>query len=351
MSQIQIVAAPGDGVGPEITATAIDVVNATAAKFGHEVRWIEESVGAASIDRSGTALQDGVLDRVRESGGMLFGAVGDPRFDRPDAPVRPEQAILGLREGLGLFANLRPVRAEKVDLLIVRELTGGIYFGKPRERGGAPGQRHALDTCVYTEPEVARVVELAFSVARGRGRRVTSVDKANVLATSQLWREISTEIGEANPDIALDHRYVDSCAMDLVRTPHAFDVMVTGNLFGDILSDLAAVLAGSIGLLPSASLGHRQPGGTAVGLYEPIHGSAPDIAGQDRANPVGTILSAGMMLRYSYGMADEAEALEAAVEQTLAAGFGTADVRGAPHGVGTREFGTQVAQRLANPGR
>ncbi|MGZ9275528.1 MAG: 3-isopropylmalate dehydrogenase, partial [Candidatus Limnocylindrales bacterium] len=327
---------PGDGVGPEVVEAARRVVDAAGTRFDFAVDWSEVLAGGAAIDAYGVAIRPEDVDACGAADAILLGAVGGPKWSDPSAPVRPEQALFALRGGLGLFANLRPVTVhpalrassplrpellEGVDLLIVRELTGGVYFGERQEPAGTAGQRRALDTMPYSEPEVRRIVALAFELASGRRGRVTSVDKANVLATSRLWRTVADEIAGEHPDIALNHQLVDSCAMLLVRRPADFDVIVTENLFGDILSDEAAVLAGSLGMLPSASLGQRRTEHGTFGLYEPIHGSAPDIAGQDVANPIGTILSAAMLLRLSLGRDDAASAIEAAVGAALDAGW------------------------------
>ncbi|MDA8236452.1 MAG: 3-isopropylmalate dehydrogenase [Chloroflexi bacterium] len=332
---------PGDGVGPDVVTAAKRVLAAAAARFGFEVAWTDLVVGGAGIDAYGVAIRDEDLAACAASDAVLLGAVGGPRWDDPRAAVRPEQALFAMRGGLGLFANLRPVTVHPalvpasplrpellagVDLLIVRELTGGLYFGSRSEAAGAAGARAASDTLPYAEGEVARVARLAFDLARGRRRQLTSVDKANVLATSRLWRTVVHEIAAEYPDVALDDRLVDACAMQLVTKPSSFDVLVTENLFGDILSDEASVLAGSLGMLPSASVGTRRTAHGLHGLYEPIHGSAPDIAGRDLANPVGTVLSAAMLLRWSLGRADAAEAVEAAVAGVLDDGFRTADL-------------------------
>jgi 3-isopropylmalate dehydrogenase len=332
---------PGDGVGPEVVAAARRVVDAAGTGFGFAVEWTEYLVGGAAIDAYGVAIRPEDVTACGEADAILLGAVGGPKWSDPSAPVRPEQALFALRGGLGLYANLRPVTVhpalvassplrpellEGVDLLIVRELTGSVYFGERQEPHGAAGERRALDTMPYTEHEIARIVRLAFELARGRKGRVMSVDKANVLATSRLWRTIADEIGRENPDVALSHQLVDSCAMLLIRRPADFDVIVTENLFGDILSDEASVLAGSLGMLPSASLGERRTAHGTFGLYEPIHGSAPDIAGQDKANPIGTILSAAMLFRLSLGRDDIATAIEDAVSRALADGWRTGDL-------------------------
>ncbi|MFP5342072.1 MAG: 3-isopropylmalate dehydrogenase [Candidatus Limnocylindria bacterium] len=358
---------PGDGVGPEVVDAARRVVNAAAGRSGFHVTWHEVLAGGIAIDTHGVAIRPEDVEACRASDAILLGAVGGPKWSDPAAPVRPEQALFALRGGLGLYANLRPVTVhpalvgasplrpellQGVDMLIVRELTGSVYFGERREPAAEPGDRSALDTMPYHEREIERIVRLAFELARGRRRRVMSVDKANVLATSRLWRTVADEVGRANPDVTLSHQLVDSCAMLLVRQPADFDVIVTENLFGDILSDEAAVLAGSLGMLPSASLGERRTAHGTFGLYEPIHGSAPDIAGKDVANPIGTILSAAMMLRLSLGRDDAATAIEEAVTATLDAGWRThdlADPADPTDGlvvVGTTGFATAVVERL-----
>jgi 3-isopropylmalate dehydrogenase len=364
----RIATIPGDGVGPEVVAAARRVMDATADRFAFEIGWSEHAAGGNSIDAHGVAIRDEDVAACGAAHAILLGAVGGPRWDDPKASVRPEQALFRLRGTLGLFANLRPVTVhptiaassapiraellEGVDLLIVRELTGGLYYGERTEATGAPGERWASDTLPYSEAEIRRVVRLAFELARGRRRRLTSVDKANVLATSRLWRTIVEELRPEFPDVEVSHQLVDSCAMLLIKQPAQFDVLVTENLFGDILSDEAGVLAGSLGMLPSASLGERRTAHGMFGLYEPIHGSAPDIAGQDRANPIGTILSAAMLLRLSLGRADAAAAVEAAVTATLDAGYRTADLarageRDRLHVVGTVAFAGAVVDALA----
>ena len=340
-STYRLVAIAGDGVGPDVVAAAKAVLAAAGTRFGFGIGWADLVVGGAGIDSYGVAIRDEDLATCGAADAILLGAVGGPQWDDPRATVRPEQALFAMRGGLGLFANLRPVSVhpalvpasplrsellDAVDMLIVRELTGGLYFGSRSEASGAPGERAASDTLPYSEPEVARVARLAFELARGRRKRLTSVDKANVLATSRLWRTIVHEIAAEYPDVALDDRLVDACAMQLVTKPASFDVLVTENLFGDILSDEASVLAGSLGMLPSASIGTRRTAHGLHGLYEPIHGSAPDIAGQDLANPIGTVLSAAMLLRWSLGRADAADAVEAAVAGALGDGFRTADL-------------------------
>ena len=367
MTTYRIATIPGDGVGPEVVAAARRVVDAAGARFGFAVDWSEFLVGGIAIDTHGVAIRDEDVAACGAADAILLGAVGGPKWSDPSAPVRPEQALFALRGGLGLYANLRPVTVHPalvsasplrpellagVDMLIVRELTGGIYFGARQESSGVAGERKALDTLPYSEPEVRRIVRLAFELAGARRRRVTSVDKANVLATSRLWRTVADEVATDFPDIALSHQLVDSCAMLLIRRPADFDVIVTENLFGDILSDEASVLAGSLGMLPSASLGERRTAHGTFGLYEPIHGSAPDIAGQDLANPIGTILSAAMLLRMSLGREDAARAIEAAVGGALDAGWRTADLADPADQhdglvvVGTTGFATAVVEAL-----
>ncbi|HET7031018.1 MAG TPA: 3-isopropylmalate dehydrogenase [Candidatus Limnocylindrales bacterium] len=355
-ARYRVATIPGDGVGPDVVAAACAVVDAAGSAFGYAVEWTEFLAGGIAIDTHGVAIRPEDVEACGAADAILLGAVGGPKWSDPSAPVRPEQALFALRGGLGLYANLRPVSVhqalvpasplraellEGVDLLIVRELTGGIYFGDRREPAGGPGERTALDTLPYSEAEVRRVMDLAFELAATRRGHVTSVDKANVLATSRLWRTIANEVGAANPSISLVHQLVDSCAMLLVKQPAAFDVIVTENLFGDILSDEAAVLAGSLGMLPSASLGARRTSDGTFGLYEPIHGSAPDIAGRDLANPIGTILSAAMLLRLSLGREDAASAIEAAVGAALEDGYRTADlVAAGSDETGIRRVGT-----------
>ena len=367
MTTYRIATIPGDGVGPEVVEAARRVVETAGGRFGFRVAWPEILAGGIAIDTYGVAIRPEDVAACDSADAILLGSVGGPKWSDPSASVRPEQALFALRGGLGLFANLRPVtvhpalvaaspiRAELldgVDMIIVRELTGGVYFGSREEPSGAAGERSALDTMPYHEREISRIVRLAFQLARGRRGRVTSVDKANVLATSRLWRTIADEVARDFPDVELQHQLVDSCAMLLVRRPADFDVIVTENLFGDILSDEAAVLAGSLGMLPSASLGERRTEHGTFGLYEPIHGSAPDIAGQDKANPIGTILSAAMLLRMSLGRDDAAAAIEAAVGAALDDGWRTADLADAADQddglvvVGTTAFATAVVDQL-----
>jgi 3-isopropylmalate dehydrogenase len=360
----KILVLPGDGIGPEVATEAVQVLKSVAEKWGHQFEFRYELIGGCAIDATGSALPEETTAAARETDAVLLGAVGGPRWDDPNAKVRPEQGLLGIRKALGLFANLRPVTVypqlmgasplrpeilKGVDLMVVRELTGGIYFGeKQRHRLDSGGER-ASDLCVYTTGEVERVVRAAARLARGRRGKLTSVDKANVLETSRLWRSVTTQImREEFPDVQLEHILVDACAMHLIRRPADFDVIVTENMFGDILTDEASMLAGSMGLLPSASLGASQAGSaTRMGLYEPIHGSAPDIAGQGVANPLGTILSAAMLLRHSFGLEKEAAAVEAAVEATLGSGLRTRDLVGpGEEAVNTRSMGAAVLERL-----
>jgi 3-isopropylmalate dehydrogenase len=353
-----LAAIPGDGVGPEVVAAGRKVLDAAGRALGFDVEWTEILAGGASIDAHGIAIRDADVAAAGAADAILLGAVGGPKWDDPNATVRPEQALFALRGGLGLFANLRPVTIhpalapasplrpellEGVDMLIVRELTGGLYFGGRTEAVGEPGARIASDTLPYTEPEIVRVVRLAFELARARRSRLTSVDKANVLATSRLWRRVVEDLRPEYPDVEVNHQLVDSCAMLLVKKPAQFDVIVTENLFGDILSDEASVLAGSLGMLPSASLGARRTEHGTFGLYEPIHGSAPDIVGRDLANPIGTVLSTAMLARWSLGREDVAVAIEAAVARALDDGLRTADLM--PPGAG--DAGTTPTGTLA----
>lgn len=344
---MKIAVLPGDGIGPEIVAEAVKVLEALDLKLEMETA----PVGGAAYEAAGHPLPESTLKLAREADAILFGAVGDWKYDKLDRPLRPEQAILGLRKHLGLFANFRPaicyeqlthassLKPELVaglDILIIRELTGDIYFGQPRGRrtapdGHFPGAEEAFDTMRYSRPEIERIARVAFEAARKRSKRVTSVDKANVLETFQLWKDVVTEVHKDYPDVQLDHMYVDNAAMQLVKAPKAFDVIVTGNMFGDILSDEASMLTGSIGMLPSASLNDKKQG-----LYEPSHGSAPDIAGKGVANPLATILSAAMMLRFSLGQTEAADRIEAAVKKVLAQGLRTPDI----HSEGTARVGT-----------
>lgn len=355
----RILVLPGDGIGPEIVAAARAVLERLRLDFGFGAEVEEALVGGAAFDDGGHPLPESTLDLARRADAILLGAVGGPRWDGLESTLRPERGLLGLRSGLDLFANLRPallypqlagastLRAEVVsdlDLMIVRELTGDIYFGEPRGvRVLESGERQGYNTMVYSEGEIERIGRVAFDAARRRGKRVCSVDKANVLEATRLWREVMEELAPEYPDVALSHMYVDNAAMQLVREPRQFDVMVTPNMFGDILSDCAAMLTGSIGMLPSASLD-----GAGRGMYEPIHGSAPDIAGRDAANPLGTILSLAMMLRFSLNRPDLADLIESAVRLVLDQGLRTVDIATpGTQRVGTAAMGEAVAEALA----
>ena len=359
---MKIAVLPGDGIGPEIVAEAVKVLRTLDLRFEME----EAPVGGAAYEVAGHPLPEATLKLAKEADAVLFGAVGDWKYDTLERRLRPEQAILGLRKELGLFANFRPaicyaelthassLKPELVaglDILIIRELTGDIYFGQPRGRRESPdgafrGAQEAFDTMRYSKPEIERIAHVAFQAARKRGKKVTSVDKANVLETFQFWKDVVTEVHAQYPDVELEHMYVDNAAMQLVKAPKKFDVIVTGNMFGDILSDEAAMLTGSIGMLPSASLNADNRG-----LYEPSHGSAPDIAGQGVANPLATILSAAMMLRFSLNQAEAADRIESAVKSVLAQGLRTADIYSeGTRKVGTREMGDAVVAALRTQG-
>ena len=356
----QILILPGDGIGPEIMAEAVKVLNLANDKFGLGYELSFDDLGGAAYDRYGSPLADETLERARAADAVLLGAVGGPKWDTVDPALRPERGLLKIRSELGLFGNLRPailypqlaeastLKPEVVsglDILIVRELTGGIYFGTPRERTTLEsGERMAYDTLPYSESEVRRIAKVGFDMAMVRNKKLCSVDKANVLASSQLWREVVEEVAKDYPDVELSHMYVDNAAMQLVRAPKQFDVIVTDNMFGDILSDQASMLTGSIGMLPSASLDVN-----SKGMYEPCHGSAPDIAGQGIANPLATILSVPMMLRYSFAQVAAADAIEQAVSQVLDQGLRTGDIQSEGcRKVGTAEMGDAVVAALKN---
>jgi len=344
---------PGDGIGPEVVGEAVRVLEKISDKFRHSFAFLERLMGGSAIDKYGSSLTDETLADCKSADAVLLGAVGGPKWDDPAAKDRPERGLLALRKGLGVFANLRPVKVhpalidssplkpeklKDVDIIVVRELTGGLYFGWPKGRDFKDGRERAVDTLEYYDYEVRRVIELAFKLAAVRRKKVTSVDKANVLESSRLWRQIATEIGKENRDVELEHILVDTASMKLITAPASMDVVVTENMFGDILTDEASVLAGSMGMLPSASLGE---GG--VGLYEPIHGSAPDIAGQGIANPIGTILSAAMMLRHSFYLKAEAASIEKAVEDAIGSGCRTKDLGGR---LTTRQMADEIISRL-----
>jgi len=354
--EFKITLLPGDGIGPEVVTEAVRVLDTIAHKYNHTFEYKERLMGGCSIDKYGSSLTDETLADCQSADAVLLGAVGGPKWDDPTAKDRPERGLLALRKGLGVFANLRPVKVhpalidasplkpEKlagVDILVLRELTGGLYFGQ-KVRDTKDGHERAIDTLEYYDFEVRRIVELAFELAKARKKKVTSVDKANVLESSRLWRQIATQVGKANPDVQLEHALVDSTAMKLITAPASMDVVVTENMFGDILTDEASVLAGSMGMLPSASLGASGPG-----LYEPIHGSAPDIAGKGIANPLVTILSVALLLRYSLGLEAEATAVEQAVSSVLDAGYRTPDIAAAGiQTVGTTAMGDQVVAAI-----
>ncbi len=355
---MKIAVLPGDGIGPEIINEAVAVLHAIGKRFGHSFDTQSYFFGGAAIDKFGVPFPDETLKAVQEADAVLLGAVGGPKWDAVDHSIRPETGLLAIRKKLGLYANLRPAKCysiladastlkrdviDGVDLIVVRELTGGIYFGQPRgistiDGGGERG----VNTEVYTTPEIVRIAKVAFDLARKRRKKVMSVDKANVLESSALWRKVVIEVHKDYPDIALSHLYVDNCSMQLIRDPKQFDVIVTTNIFGDILSDEAAMLTGSIGMLPSASVGANQRG-----LFEPIHGSAPDIAGKDIANPIATILSVGMMINLNFGLKKEAEAIETAVMKVLEEGYRTGDIysEGTVR-IGTKEMGQRIAKKI-----
>jgi 3-isopropylmalate dehydrogenase len=359
--EFNITLLPGDGIGPEVVHETVRVLEAVATKYNHSFQYKERLMGGCSIDTHGTSLTDETLADCQSADAILFGAVGGPKWDDPNAKDRPERGLLRLRKGLGVFANLRPIRLhpalidasplkpdrlQGVDILVLRELTGGLYFGQPKMREMRDGHERAVDTLEYYDFEIKRILDLAFDLAKGRKKKVTSVDKANVLESSRLWRQTANQVGKEHPDITLEHQLVDSAAMKLITAPSSFDVMVTENTFGDILTDEASVLAGSMGMLPSASLsetGNGDASNRRMGLYEPIHGSAPDIAGKGIANPVGTILSAAMMLRYSFNLEQEACAIQQAVDDAITNGARTADLGGQ---LNTRQMADEVLKYL-----
>ena len=362
--EFNIASLPGDGIGPEVAAEGIKVLEAVGRKFGHSFNFKPGLVGGVAIDASGEALTEETLNMCRSCDAVLLGAVGGPKWDDPKAKVRPEDGLLALRKGLGLFANLRPVKVlsllsdsttlkpeviEGVDIMVVRELTGGLYFGQPKKQWQTAEGRQAVDTMAYSEKEIERIVRVGFELARARRKKLTSVDKANVLETSRLWRQVATEVSVDYPDVEIDHMLVDTCAMRLIQNPAYFDILVTENTFGDILTDEASMLAGSMGMLPSASLAGIPKGGAAraFGMYEPIHGSAPKRAGLNMVNPIATILSVAMMLRYSMNLVAEAEAVERAVNRVLEAGYRTYDIMTADRKqVGTREMGKLIVDAM-----
>lgn len=361
--EAKIALLPGDGIGPEVLEAGRKVLMRVATRFGHSFDMQTYSIGGGAIDATGSPLPEDTLQACHDADAVMLGAVGGPKWDDPNAAVRPEQGLLGLRKSLGLYANLRPVRPhpelvsasplrperlQGVDLLVVRELTGGIYFGEPRMRRKVNGEEQAVDSMVYSESEVRRVAHLAFQLAQSRRLKVTSIDKANVLECSRLWRQTVTAVATEYPQVTLEHLLVDAAAMHLLTRPASFDVMLAANLFGDILTDEASVLSGSMGNLPSASLGEAANSlGHRRGLYEPIHGSAPDIAGKGIANPVGTILSAAFLLRYSLGLETEAQAVEQAVESVLSDGCRTADIGlQGEAALSTEEMSAAITERI-----
>jgi 3-isopropylmalate dehydrogenase len=364
MAEFEILVLAGDGIGPEVVAEGVRVLEAVGRRFGHRFTLGEDLVGGCAIDRHGVGIRPETLERAARSHAVLFGAVGGPRWDDPKAAVRPEDGLLRIRSALGLWANLRPVvvnpalleasalRPEVLrgtDLLVIRELTSGLYFGQPKERRVVGGRREAVDTLYYNEDEVRRVAELGFRLAAGRRRKLASVDKANVLAASRLWREVVSEVARAHPEVELEHVLADAMAMHLIQRPARFDVVIADNMFGDILTDEAAMLTGSLGLLPSASLGGTaQDASARLGLYEPIHGSAPDIAGRGIANPLAMILCVALLLRHSCALEKEARSVEQAVSDVLASGLRTADLAAGGASIGTREMGDAVLARLAS---
>jgi len=363
VSTYSIVVLPGDGIGPEVVEQAVRVLQSVGRRFGHTFNLKPALVGGAAIEAEGEAISDATMELCQQSDAFLFGAVGGLlSFHGPNSKKQPESALFRLRKELELYANLRPVRPfqalldastikrevlEGTDLLVVRELTGGLYFGKPSEIRETEHGSEAVDTLFYTEAEIRRIVHTACELARIRKKKVTSVDKANVLSSSRLWRRVADQVAKEFPDITLEHQLVDSCSMQLIRAPRQFDVVVTENMFGDILTDEASMLAGSLGMLPSASLGTRRTRYGLFGMYEPIHGTAPDITGQNKANPLAAILSAALLLRYSLGLHEEANVIEAAVERTIAQGYRTLDLREEGKTIlGTREMGRVIAEAV-----
>jgi 3-isopropylmalate dehydrogenase len=358
---LNVLVLPGDGIGTEVTREAVRVLEHVAGKWGHNLTLTEGLLGGIAIHQTGTPFPEETARLAACADATLMGAVGLPEFDNAPPEKRPEKGLLGIRKALGVYANLRPVRAyasqldssplknhlvEGTDMIIVRELTGGIYYGTPRGISGSGAEERAVNTMTYTRAEVERVSRMAFHLAQARRKKVTSVDKSNVLENSQLWRRVVVEVAKEFPDVELDHVLVDNCAMQLVLNPRRFDIVLTENMFGDILSDEGAVLAGSIGMLPSASIGDQRPSGAWVGLYEPVHGSAPDIAGQNKANPLGAIGSVAAMLAYSFGLKKEAAAVDAAIEAVLASGRVTADLRPSGTPATTEQVGQSVCAAL-----
>jgi 3-isopropylmalate dehydrogenase len=358
---LNVLVLPGDGIGTEVTREAVRVLRHVAAKWKHQLKLTEGLLGGVAIHKTGTPLPPETERLAVDADATLMGAVGLPEFDDAPPDKRPEKGLLGIRKALGVFANLRPVKAhaslldssplknhlvEGTDMIIVRELTGGIYYGTPRGISGEGAQERAVNSMIYTRPEIERVARMAFNLAKARRKKVTSVDKSNVLENSQLWRKVVIEVAREFPEVELDHILVDNCAMQLILNPRRFDVVLTENMFGDILSDEGAVLAGSIGMLPSASIGARKPSGAWVGLFEPVHGSAPDIAGQNKANPLGAIGSVEAMLAYSFGLKEEAAAVDAAIETVMRSGRVTADLRPSGTPATTEQVGEAVCAAI-----
>jgi len=361
--QFDIAVLPGDGVGPEVTGEAVKVLQAAGKRFGHDFNLHYGLIGGVAIDEQGVAISPDTLKMCRRCDAVLLGAVGGPKWDNPLARVRPEDGLLALRKGLGLFANLRPVKVFPVlvdstnlkpevikgtDFIFVRELTGGLYFGRPKRQWRTSRGRRAVDSMVYTEQEIERIVRVGFELARGRKKKLVSVDKANVLESSRLWRQVASEVARSYPDVELEDMLIDACAMRIIQNPTYFDVLVTENTFGDIVTDEASMLAGSMGMLPSASLAEvPQEGARIFGLYEPIHGSAPRRAGLNMANPTAIILSVAMMLRYSFALKKEAQVIETAVDEVLHSGYRTYDIMNeGKTEVGTREIGDLIAGKV-----
>jgi 3-isopropylmalate dehydrogenase len=363
LAKFKIIVTAGDGIGPEVIAEGVKILKTIGKKYGHTFDLRYELLGGCAIDATGEALTKETLTECLKADAVLLGAVGGPKWDNPAAKVRPEDGLLGLRKGMGLYANLRPVKVlpmlvngtnlkpeviRGVDMIVVRELTGGLYFGKPKRRYTTTRGRRAVDSMVYSEQEIARIVRVGFELAKSRSKKLTSVDKANVLETSKLWRQIVSEIAKEYPDVKVENQLVDSCAMRLIQDPKSIDVIVTENMFGDILTDEASVLAGSMGMLPSASLAGLPKSNERVsGLYEPIHGSAPTIAGQNIANPIATIMTVAMLLRHSLALTNEAKVIEDAVFNVLTEGYRTVDIMSeGMKKVGTKEMGDLVAAKI-----
>ena len=357
--KLSVLVLPGDGIGVEVTREALKVLRQTATRYGHKLDLSEGLLGGIAIQQTGNPFPDETRDLALKADATLLGAVGLPEFDNAPPEKRPERGLLGIRKALGVYANLRPVRSYRAlidssplknelvdgtDMVIVRELTGGLYYGTPRGISGTGADERAVNTMAYTRPEIERVTRMACQLARQRRKHVTSVDKSNVLENSQLWRRVVVEVAREYPEVTLDHILVDNCAMQLVLNPKRFDVVLTENLFGDILSDEGAVLAGSIGMLPSASLGAQKESGVRIGLYEPVHGSAPDIAGHNKANPLGAIGSVAAMLEYTFGLLHEARAVNSAIERVLDAGHLTADLKPLGPPASTSEIGDAISE-------